>query len=136
MSDYKIPVFDLGGTFVPFEDEINQTVTKKLNQQGISEVPHFPPEEYNIYDPEEVQEWLDEHDVETDAERISLAYKGRNKRYFQRKSFLDLLEKLGNERGPIGFVADNSIEAKEFYENLFELGDEEEPINYEGFVVP
>ncbi|MFB6145430.1 MAG: hypothetical protein ABEJ99_02900 [Candidatus Nanohaloarchaea archaeon] len=132
----KIPVFDIGNTLAPTEDEINQSVTKKLHQQGISEVPHFPEDEYNIYNPKDVQEWLDEHEVETDAERISLAYKGQNKRFFQRKGLLKLLRRLGEDFGPIGFVADNTTEAREFYQNLFEGNDEEEPINYEGFVVP
>ena len=134
----KIPVFDIGDTLLPSKKEINQTVKRKLNQQGLREVPDFPIYEYNIFKPEDVQEWLDENDIDADAEKLSLAYQGGARRYLKRKSVIDTLRQLGEEHGPIGFITDNSVEAKEFFETVFQVEEDEEEledVNYEGFVV-
>ncbi len=136
----KIPVFDIGDTLLPSEKLINKTVKRKLHQQGIRDVPDFPINEYNIYKPEDVQEWLDEHGIETDAEKVSLAYKGSARRYLDRKKVIEILQELGEEHGPIGFITDNSVEAKEFFKTLFDPDEEDEDdefegINYEGFIV-
>lgn len=137
----KIPVFDIGDTLLPAKKEINKTMTRKLNQQGVRDVPEFPIYEYNIHRPEEVQEWLDEHGIDADAEKLTLAYQGSARRFLQRKKVVDTLRELGEECGPIGFITDNSVEAKEFYEAIFNPDEDEdeedqmEEINYKGFVV-
>lgn len=134
----KIPVFDIGDTLLPSKKEINKTIKRKLNQQGIRDVPHFPIYEYNIYKPEDVQEWLDEHDIEADAEKLSLAYQGGARRHMKRKKVIETLRTLGEEHGPIGFITDNSEECKVFFENVLEADEDDEEtedVNYEGFIV-
>lgn len=137
----KIPVFDIADTLLPAKKEINKTIKRKLNQQGIRDVPDFPIDEYNVHRPEEVQEWLDENDLESDAEKLSLAYQGSARRFIQRKNIVDALRELGEEHGPIGFITNGSLEEKEFYEAIFTIDEDEdeedqmEEIPYEGFVV-
>jgi len=140
MTD-KIPVFDIADTLLPAKKEINKTIKRKLNQQGVRDVPEFPIDEYNVHRPEEIQEWLEENDLESDAEKLSLAYQGSARRFIQRKDIVDALRELGEEHGPIGFVTDSSLEAKEFYEAIFNADEDEdeedqmEEIPYKGFVV-
>lgn len=135
----KIPVFDIGDTLVPSTEEVNTTVTRKLHQQGVQDVPHFPVDEYDIHNPEDVQEWLDEHDIEADAEKMTLAYEGGVRRLMQMDDVVEKLREIGEEHGPIGFVINNSEHAKEFYENSFTVDEDDneeelEDVNYEGFV--
>lgn len=137
----KIPVFDIPDTLLPTKKEVNKTIKRKLNQQGVRDVPDFPIDEYNAHRPEEVQEWLDENDLESDAEKLSLAYQGSARRFIQRKKIVDALRELGKEHGPIGFITHGSLEEKEFYEAIFNADEDEdeedqmEEIPYEGFVV-
>lgn len=125
----KIPVFDTGNTLAPFEDDVNQTVKMKLNQAGITDVPDFPVEEYSIFRPEEVEEWLEENEVDMDPEKMSLAALGSRRRFFQRKSIVETLEELSQEHGPIGFVSGDVEEVESFYEGLFE----ETEVDWQGF---
>lgn len=133
----KIPVFDTTETLLPSKKETNKIVTRKLSQNGISDIPEFPVDEYNIHSEEEVQKWLDEHEIETDAEKLSLAYEGGARRYLQRKKIVETLRELNEDHGPIGFISDISLEGKKFYEGIFTTDDddEEEDLEYEGFVV-
>lgn len=137
----KIPVFDIPDTLLPTKKEINKTIKRKLNQQGVRDVPDFPLQEYNVHRPEEVQEWLDENDLESDAEKLSLAYQGSARRFLQRKKIVNTLRELGKEHGPVGFITNGSLEEKEFYEAIFNADEDEdeedqmEEIPYEGFVV-
>lgn len=135
----KIPVFDIGDTLVPSTEEINTTVTRKLHQQGLQDVPHFPVDEYDIHNPEDVQEWLDEHDIEADAEKMALAYEGGVRRLMQMNDVVETLREIGKEHGPIGFVINDSEHAREFYENSFTVDEDDddvevEDVNYEGFI--
>lgn len=137
----KIPVFDIADTLLPAKKETNKTIKRKLNQQGVRDVPEFPIDEYNVHNPEEVQAWLEENGLESDAEKLTLAYQGSARRFLQRKDIVDALRTLGEEHGPIGFVTDASLEAKEFYSAIFDIDEEEdeedqmEEVPYEGFVV-
>lgn len=132
----KIPVFDTSETLLPTKKETNKIVKRKLHQNGIKNVPEFPIEEFNIHNPEEVQEWLNENEIDTDAEKLSLAYEGGARRYIQRKDIVETFEKLNEKFGPIGFISDISVDGKEFYEGVFlSDDDEEEDLEYEGFVV-
>jgi len=116
----KIPIFDIPDTLLPTKKETNKTIKRKLNQQGIRDVPDFPIDEYNAHRPEEIQEWLDENDLESDAEKLSLAYQGSARRFIQRKKIVDALRELGKEQhGPTGFITNGSLEEREFYEAIF-----------------
>lgn len=137
----KIPVFDISDTLLPTKKEINKTIKRKLNQQGVRDVPEFPIDEYNVHRPEEIQEWLEENELESDAEKLSLAYQGSARRFIQRKKIVDTLRTLGKEHGPIGLITDGSLEEKDFYEAIFNVDEDEdeedqmEEIPYEGFIV-
>lgn len=137
----KIPVFDISDTLLPTKKEINKTIKRKLNQQGVRDVPDFPLMEYNVHRPEEIQNWLDENGIESEAEKLTLAYQGSARRFLQRKNMVDTLRTLGEEHGPIGFITGGSLEEKEFYEGIFNVDEDEdeedqmEEIPYKGFVV-
>lgn len=137
----KIPVFDISDTLLPSKKETNKTIKRKLNQQGVRDVPEYPVDEYNVHRPDEIQEWLDENDLQSDAEKLSLAYQGSARRFIQRKKIVNALRELGEEKGPIGFITGGSLEEKEFYRGIFDVDEEEdeedqmEEIPYKGFVV-
>jgi len=84
---------------------------------------------------------LDENDLESDAEKLSLAYQGSARRFIQRKKIVDALRELGKEHGPTGFITNGSLEEREFYEAIFNIDEDEdeedqmEELPYEGFVV-
>lgn len=140
MTD-KIPVFDISDTLLPTKKEINKTIKRKLNQQGVRDVPEFPIDEHNVHRPEEIQEWLDSNDLESDAEKLTLAYQGSARRFIQRKKIVDTMRELGKSHGPIGFITNGSLEEKEFYKAIFDVDEDEdeedqmEEVLYEGFVV-
>jgi FMN phosphatase YigB (HAD superfamily) len=126
----KIPVFDIGDTLLPSHEKINEKVHEELEREGVEEAPELPINEYNIYKPSEIRDWLQKHDIEADAEKLKQAYLDWE-RDFLRENVIDELKRINQECGPIGFISDNSIAAKEFYKNLFE----DEGLEYEGFVV-
>jgi len=111
-----------------------------LNQQGIRDVPEFPLDEYDIHRTEEVHEWLYNHEIGTEASKVSLAYQGSARRYLKRKDIVETLQKIAEEFGPIGFITNGSEEEKEFFKAMFDEDEEDEDddfegIEYEGFVV-
>ncbi|MFB6204767.1 MAG: HAD family hydrolase [Candidatus Nanohaloarchaea archaeon] len=122
----NIPVFDIGDTLLPSRRMINRKVHEHTGTEK-----HFPIEEYNIYVPEEVQNWLDENGLEGNAEEITRSYLDWERSFFRGNSVVETLKKCNQELGTIGFISDNSIAAKKFYRELFqELG-----VEYRGFVV-
>lgn len=127
----KIPVFDIGDTLIPSSENINQAVNQQLEKEGIEEKPFFPINEFNIYKVEDVQAWLDKHGIDADAESIRDAYLDWKDDYFKRSGILKELKKLNEEYGPIGFISDNSLEAREYYTDVFER----HGLDYSGFVV-
>lgn len=127
----KIPVFDIGDTLIPSSENINQAVNQQLEKEGIEEKPFFPINEFNIYKVEDVQAWLDKHGIDANAEAIREAYLDWREDYFRRSGVLEELKKLNEEHGPIGFISDNSVEARKYYIEVFER----HGLNYRGFVV-
>lgn len=126
----KIPVFDIGDTLLPSHEKINEKVHEELRREGVEDAPELPINEYNIYKPSEVEAWLEKHNIEADAEKLKQAYLGWEQE-FLRENVIDELKRINRDFGPIGFISDNSIAAKKFYEGIFE----DEGLNYEGFVV-
>ncbi len=127
----KIPVFDIGDTLIPSSENINQAVNQQLEKEGVEEKPFFPINDFNIYKVEDVQAWLDKHSIDADAEAIRDAYLDWKDDYFKRSGILEELKKLNEEYGPIGFISDNSLEAREYYTDVFER----HGLDYRGFVV-
>ena len=126
----KKPVFDIGDTLLPSHEKINEKVREELRKEGVKDAPEFPINEYNIYKPSEIREWLNEHRIEGDPEKLKQAYLKWEKE-FLRENVFNELKKIAEAFGPVGFISDNSIEAKKFYERLFE----DEGLSFEGFVV-
>lgn len=126
----KKPVFDIGDTLLPSHEKINEKVREELKNEGVENAPELPINEYNIYKPSEVRQWLNEHGIEADAEKLKEAYLEWEKK-FLRENVIEELKKINKNFGPIGFISDNSVAAKEFYEGLFKS----EGLGYEGFVV-
>ena len=126
----KIPVFDIGDTLLPSHEKINDKVHEELKREGFEDAPELPINDYNIYRPSEVREWLDKHNIKADAEKLKQAYI-EWERDFLSENVIGELKKINQEFGPIGFISDNSIAAKKFYKKLFE----EEGLQYKGFVV-
>ena len=126
----KIPVFDIGDTLLPSHEKINEKVREKVIESGVQNPPEFPINKYNIYVPDQVGEWLEKYGIEANAEEIKQAYIDWEEKFFHEKS-LPALKKISEEYGPIGFVSDNSIEAKKFYRKIFE----DAGIDYRGLVV-
>jgi len=127
----KIPVFDIGDTLIPSSENINQAVNQQLEKEGVQEKPFFPINDFNIYKVEDVQAWLDKHAIEADAEAIRDAYLQWKDDYFARSGIIEDLKKLNDDYGPIGFISDNSLEAREYYTEVFER----HGLEYRGFVV-
>ena len=127
----KIPVFDIGDTLIPSSENINQAVNRELEKEGIDEKPFFPINEFNIYKIEDVQAWLDKHGLDGDAEAIRDAYLEWKDEYFESSGIIEELKEVNEEFGPIGFISDNSLEAKKYYEEIFKRHD----LDYRGFVV-
>lgn len=126
----KIPVFDIGDTLLPSHEKINEKVREKVIESGVENQPEFPINRYNIYVLEEVNEWLEKHGIDADAEEIKQAYIDWEEKFFHEKP-LPELKKVSEEYGQIGFISDNSIEAKKFYIKVFE----EAGIDYRGLIV-
>ncbi len=126
----KKPIFDIGDTLLPSHEKINEKIHEELRSEGVEDAPQFPINEYNIYKPSEVREWLEKHGIEADAEKLKQAYIEWEKK-FLRQNVIEELKEINEAFGPIGFISDNSIAAKEFYQELFK----DEGLEYEGFVV-
>jgi FMN phosphatase YigB (HAD superfamily) len=121
----KIPVFDIGDTLVPSHSKINEII-----QQHVENAPEMDINKYNIYVPEQVDKWLQENNLNGNAEDITQSYLEWKSNYLKRK-ILPEVKEINEEYGPVGFISDNSKEAKKFYKQNFE----EAGIGYRGFKV-
>lgn len=124
----NIPVFDIGDTLSPSNSSINQYLK---NQIGADKAPEFPVNKYNIYRTRDIKKWLKENNIQADAEKIREKHIEEKNKLFQKLNTLKAVRKANKKHGPIGFISDNSIEAKEYYKKLFAKHN----INYEGFIV-
>lgn len=121
----KIPVFDIGDTLVPSHSKINDII-----QQHIENAPQMDINKYNIYVPEQMNLWLEENNLDGNGEELTQAYLEWKSEYLKNK-MLPRVKKINEEYGPVGFISDNSKEAKSFYKKNFE----EAGIEYKGFTV-
>lgn len=121
----RIPVFDIGDTLVPSHSKINDII-----QQHINDAPELDINRYNIYVPEQMNQWLTENNLKGSGEQLTEAYLKWKSEYLKNQ-MLPEIKKINQEFGPIGFISDNSIEAKKFYKKNFE----EVGLEYKGFTV-
>jgi len=126
----KIPVFDIGDTLLPSHKKQNKVLREELKREGFKNPPKMDINKYNIYKPGEIQEWLDNNNLDADPKKVKKAYIEWERKYLEENA-IDELKKINQKFGPIGFISDNSLEAKDFYEQFFEEND----LNYRVFVV-
>lgn len=126
----RIPVFDIGDTLIPVTNSINDAVNSVLREEGVEEPPYFPIDQFDIYQVEKIQAWLDKHELDADPEKINEAYIEWKKDYFRESGKAEELRDISEEFGPIGIVTDNSKEAKKCYRKIMKAHD----IDVEGFV--
>lgn len=112
MTD-KVPVFDIGDTLLPSEKMINETI--KEHAAGAPDMDIY---KYNIYRPAEIRYFLERNGLKADAEEITESYHKKIELYLEEKGIFTLLEKFNREYGFVGFISDNSLECKYFWEDM------------------
>lgn len=130
--EQRIPVFDIGDTLMPSFRLQNQLMRDELKEQGARDIPEFDVNNFRIYTPSEVKEYLEKHGLEHgDPIRIIDKYKDRERRFMENHGVFEFLRKTSEKLGPIGFVSDNTIEGKNWMEQQLDIHN----VPYEGLVV-
>jgi FMN phosphatase YigB (HAD superfamily) len=128
----KIPVFDVGDTLVPSFRLQNELMKDELKQYGAEEVPEFDVNNFRIYTPSEVKEYMEKHGIEhPNPERIIEKYKDRERRFLEENKVFQILKRISEDFGPIGFISDNTVEGKQWFETQLKAHN----VPYQGFVV-
>lgn len=110
----------------------NQLMEDELEEQGAEEIPDFDVNNFRIYTPSEVKEYLNKQGLDHGQPlRIIEKYKDRERRYMEEKGVFETLRKISEDIGPIGFISDNTIEGKRWMEAQLEA----HSVPYEGLVV-
>lgn len=120
----KIPVFDIGDTLVPSRKFASHIIEDELRQKNHRPVHRFDPDKFMMYDPEQIQQYLDKYDIEGDAEQLA---KDCRERYIQafedlmlENDVFDFFARCNKEFGTIGIISDNTVEAKQLLKRLLE----------------
>lgn len=120
----KIPVFDIGDTLVPSRKFAEHIIEDELRQRNQRPVHDFDPDKFMMYDPDQIQDYLEKYDIEGDAERLAQDCRDRYLEAFEdlmiENDVFNLFAKCNREFGKIGIISDNSIEAKNLITQLME----------------
>ncbi len=128
----KIPVFDVGDTLVPSFRLQNELMKDELREYGARDIPEFDVNNFRIYTPSEVMNYLEKHGIEhPNPERIIEKYKDRERRFMEENNVFHTLRKISEDFGPIGFISDNTIEGKQWLETQLKAHN----VPFQGFVV-
>lgn len=128
----KIPIFDIGDTLLPSHDNINRTVREILVENGYEDPKEIDINSYNIYKTSDVQKWLNKNNYNNvDPYIFPERYLEWKKTYLKQNNIFEKLRKTSHELGKIGFISDNSIEAKKFYKKQLKKHN----VPYKGLVV-
>lgn len=132
-TETRIPVFDVGDTLLPDDRLMNEAVEQVLTEHGYPEddIPNFPIYQYNIFKPREVNEFLMSNDLQANPTEIADAYKERARKFLADSQAMETLLRCNTELGKIGFISDNSVEEKEFMQEVLR----EHYVDYKGYVV-
>jgi FMN phosphatase YigB (HAD superfamily) len=131
-DEHRIPVFDIGDTLMPSFRLQNKLMRDELKEQGAGDIPEFNVNNFRIYTPSEVKDYLEKNGLENgDPMRIIEKYKDRERRFMEEKEVFEFLRKTSEKLGPIGFISDNTIEGKKWMELQLDTHN----VPYEGFVV-
>ena len=119
-----IPVFDIGDTLVPSRKFAEHIIEDELRQRNHEPVHNFDPDKFMMYDPDQIQKYLEKYDIEGDAEKLAHDCRDRYLEAFEdlmiENDVFDLFAKCNREFGTIGIVSDNSLRAKELMKKLLE----------------
>ena len=119
-----IAVFDIGDTLVPSRKFVEHIIEDELRQRNHEPVHNFDPDKFMMYDPDQIQKYLEKYDIEGDAEKLAQDCRDRYLEAFEdlmiENDVFDLLAKCNREFGTIGIVSDNSLRAKELMKKLLE----------------
>ncbi len=127
----KISVFDIGDTLTPARQFSRDFFDRELKRQGLEDPPEYPFRGYNEFVPESIQGWLDIEGIEIDASTLVMRYMDRKRQQLESSGILEVLKTLEKEFETPGIVSDNSMEAKDFYLEVFKANG----VDIEGFVV-
>ena len=119
-----IPVFDIGDTLVPSRKFAEHIIEDELRQRNQEPVHRFDPDKFMMYDPEQIQKYLEKYDIEGDAEKLAHDCRNRYLDAFENlmieNDVFDLFAKCNRELGTVGIISDNSLKAKEILSNLLD----------------
>lgn len=133
MDRYRTPVFDAGDTILPDDRLMNEAVEEVLVGQGYPEndIPRFPIYKYNIFKPEEVHQFLMSNNLKANPAEIAETYRRKARDFLADSKIIDVLTRCNTELGKIGFISDNSVEEKEFIQEVLRS----HYVEHEGYVV-
>lgn len=126
----KIPVFDIGDTLSAANGPMNRAVREVLAEEGYDTGLEFDINRYNGFDPEEVEEFLEKHGLDIEPRKIVESIKQVKREELREANAFELLEQIGELETP-GLLSDNTVAAKEFYQELLEG----HGVEVDGFVV-
>ncbi|MFB6209280.1 MAG: HAD family hydrolase [Candidatus Nanohaloarchaea archaeon] len=127
----KIPIFDFGDTLVPCFRLQNQLMKDEFDEHG-EEVPEFDVNNFRIYTPSEVKEYLELNGLEhADPLRLIEKYKERERKFMEQNAVFELLKKCSAEFGKTAIISDNTIEGREWLEQQLKA----QKVPFEGLVV-
>lgn len=131
----KIPVFDIGDTLVPSRRFVSHIIEDELRQRNQEPVHHFNPDKFMMYDPEQIEKYLEKYHLQGDPEEIAHDCRARYLEAFENllieNNVFDLFARCNREFGTIGIISDNTIRAK----HLLEAKLERHGVDYDTIVV-
>lgn len=119
-----IPVFDIGDTLVPSRRFAEHIIEDELRQRNHNPVHKFDPDRFMMYDPSEIQEYLERYSIEGDPEKLASDCRNRYLEAFEtlmiENDVFDLFARCNRELGTIGVVSDNTVRAKDLLTALLD----------------
>jgi FMN phosphatase YigB (HAD superfamily) len=135
MSEGLVPVFDIGDTLVPSRKFVSHIIEDELRQRNHEVVHEFDPDKFMMYDPSQIERYLEKYDIEGDPRKIAHDCRERYLEAFEdlmiENDVFDLFAKCNTEFGTVGIISDNSLEAKKLMKNLLDKHD----VDYNTIVV-
>ncbi|AOV95449.1 hypothetical protein AQV86_06060 [Nanohaloarchaea archaeon SG9] len=130
-----VPVFDIGDTLVPSRKFASHVIEDELRQRNHKVVHDFDPDKFMMYDPSQIEQYLEKYDIDGDPRELA---HGCRKRYLEafedlmmENGVFDLFAKCNREFGTVGIISDNSVEAKNLMKKLLD----EHEVDYDTIVV-
>ncbi|MFB6241541.1 MAG: HAD family hydrolase [Candidatus Nanosalina sp.] len=126
MSEEKIPVFDIGDTLTPAKQFSKRFFKEELRRQGIEKEVEYTFGDYNEFVVEDIQEWLYREGVQdADAARIVERYRERKEEEMENRGVFEMLRKVNRNFPATAILSDNTLQAKRFFQEIFERHDVE-----------